>query len=51
MLEATEFTFSCHPVTDLARARKRYEGVPDRTLITGNSMADAAQKVVKAVGK
>jgi predicted enzyme related to lactoylglutathione lyase len=27
MLKATEIAFSCYPVTDMARARKFYEGV------------------------
>ena len=27
MLKVTEIAFSCYPVTDMARARKFYEGV------------------------
>ena len=65
MLKVTEIAFTCYPVTDMARARKFYEGVPGLkaiytkktlaesglTLITGDSVADAAQKVVKTVAR
>ena len=35
----------------IAAARKKYPAESGLTLIPGDSMADAAQKVVKAVGK
>jgi catechol 2,3-dioxygenase-like lactoylglutathione lyase family enzyme len=57
MLKVIEIAFCCYAVTDMARARAFYEGMlglkptmeSGLTLITGDSIADAAQKVVKAV--
>lgn len=50
MRKVIELAFCRYALTDLKRARV-FEGVVGLKLITGDTNADAAQKVVKAVKK
>ena len=51
MLNITEITCSCHPVADMAPARKFYDSVPGLKSTVGDLPAAAAQKAAKAIGK